>query len=384
MMRYRFFFPCLLMIALLLSACGSEPGKTASHSYSETVQKHALHKTLHFSGTIQALSESSLISPIDAVIEQMPVRYGEAVAQNSRVFTLNSNELQKQYNESLTDYLKAKDNFSMNQAKFQGAEELWQAGLLSKNSYLSEKSNLDNARVTMLQSRRKFTELLDKIDNNPEALAELSLAEFDKVRQALAVQHNRIHLNAPSEGILLYPPKSGEDKTQRLTVGSAVKAGQVLGLIGNLSGVRVEIDIPEIDIDKVHRGMKASIRGLALGEEVLQGELAAVNGQASSAGSNSLPVFNATVIVKELSPEQKERIRVGMSATVELDLQSFTQIMIPIAALHLEQGQSLVEVRKPNGHSEMRMVRTGAALQDKVAIVSGLQEGEDIIIHETR
>lgn len=370
-----------LLCLTLLMACGkkNEPQKPSQQT--EHAQLQSLNKTLHFTGTIQPLQESSLISPLEAVIEEMPAHYGEALEKNTIAFTLTSSELQKQYNDTLTEYLKAKDSFHMSQSKFQGAEELWQAGLLSKNTYVSEKSNLDNARIAMLQSQRKFSELLEKMGHNPDDWNHLTLAEFDKVRQALSGKHQQIKVYTPRAGILLYPPKSGDDKSQRLSVGASVKAGQVLGLIGDLSGVRVEIDVPEIDIDKIHRGMKAKIRGVALGDEVLNGELVAINGQATPTSGNSLPVFNAVVIVKHLTPEQKKRIRVGMSATIELDLNSYQQLMIPIAALIFDKGNTLVEVLRKDGKIEQRNIRTGAALQDKVAVVSGLQEGEEIIVH---
>lgn len=73
-----------------------------------------------------------------------------------------------------------------------------------------------------------------------------------------------IHLKAPNDGVLLYPPKAGEDKSVRVSVGASVKSGQVIGLIGDLSGISIEIDVPEIDITQVQAGMNATVRGLLL------------------------------------------------------------------------------------------------------------------------
>ena len=48
----------------------------------------------------------------------------------------------------MTDYLKAKDSDTIAKAKFTGTQDLWGSGLLSKNNYLSEKSNVVDKLVS--------------------------------------------------------------------------------------------------------------------------------------------------------------------------------------------------------------------------------------------
>lgn len=382
-MRIFVYGASIAALLCLLSGCDDTAKKTTAKTETIRVQRQALHKTLHFPGTVQPLQENSIISPFDAVIEAMPADYGEALEKHALAFTLTSSELQKQYNDSLTEYLKSKDSYTIATSKFQGAQELWDAGLISKNSYTSEQSTLNNARISLLQNQKKFSDLLEKMGHNPDEWGALNLTEFDKVRQALSGNNNQIQIYSPHVGILLYPPKSGEDKNARLRVGSVVKAGQVLGLIGDLNGIRVEIEVPEIDIDKIFRGMKAKISGAALGQEAIDGELIAVNGQAAPTSGNNLPVFSAVVVAKHLTTEQKKRVRVGMSANVELALDSYRQLVIPINAVQFDNGKSVVQVLSKKGEPQSRIIQTGAAMQDKVAILSGLKEGEEIVIYAT-
>ncbi|CAM2742011.1 efflux RND transporter periplasmic adaptor subunit [Legionella worsleiensis] len=371
-----------LILAGLLAACGGEkqpkPGEV--HSYKVTPQ--SLHKTLHFTGTIQPLHESTLTSPVVAVVESMNFHYGQMVKKGDVILTLNSNELQKQYNDTLTDYLKAKDSYSIAKAKFTGTQELWDAGLISKNNFLSEKSNVDTARVTLMQATRKFTELLEHMDeDNAQNFSALSLADFDKVKKILTANHHLIRLKAPSDGVMLYPPKSGEDKLARIGVGSAVKAGQVLALVGDLKGISVEIDVPEIDIDKIRPGMSATISGVAFGKHQLKGTLVAVNAQASNTGGGGLPSFTAVVEVNSLTAEQQPWIKVGMSAAIELNVDSENQLLVPIAAVKREKGNSIVRLKLAQGTLEKRIVTTGPAQADSVVIESGLKEG-DVVVYD--
>ena len=379
--RYLKWLMPLLCLTLLVACGGSKTHKKAE-TKKYVVKAETVHKTLYFTGTVQPLKEHTITSPMDAVVEEMPYHFGQHVKKGQVVFTLNSSELQKQYNDTLTEYLKAKDNYTIARAKFTGTEDLWQAGLISKNNFLSEKSSLNNSRVTLMQTTRKLSETLEKMgDETYKDLSKLSFAEFDKVRVALASKHNLIYLKAPGDGVLLYPPKANEDKTARVGVGTSTKTGQVLGLIGDLNGICVEIDIPEVDIDKIKLGMAAIVHGVAFAKHDLHGKLVAINAQASTGSGNSLPSFTAIVEVNKLAPQQQTLIKVGMSASIELSVDSVDKLLIPISAVTQKHGQSIVQIVAPNGQITERNVVTGPAHADKVVIDSGLKAG-DVVTYD--
>ncbi len=373
----------MLVISSLLTACGSSPSLKKITQDTYTVAIQPFHKTLYFTGTLQPLHESTLTSPVDAVVESMPWHYGQSIKKGDVVFTLNSAELQRQYNDTLTDYLKAKDSYSIAKAKFTGTEDLWGAGLISKNNYLNEKSGLNTARITLMQATHKLSDMLDKMGDAPDnQLTNLSFAEFDKVRLALTRQHNLIRLKSSRSGVLLYPPKSTAENSPHITVGSAVKAGQVLALIGDLSGVSVEIDIPEVDITEIKPGMQATVRGVAFGKQALHGKLVVINAQASasSGNGNALPSFTALVEVKALTRAQQSRLKVGMSAAVELDVNSTDKLLVPLAAIQQKSGKSMVQIQMPDGKTSMQPVTTGPVHNDNVVIESGLKAGDVVIL----
>lgn len=365
----------------LIVGCGPQK-KEVSNVRTFEVKRAGIERQLHFSGVIQPLHENSISSPMEAVVETMNFHYGQLVKKNDIIITLNSSELQKQFNDTLTEYLKAKDSYSIAKAKFAGTQDLWDSGLISKNNWLSEKSNLNNVRVSLMQAGRKLSEMLEKVDeHNTKNMANLSLADFEKIKNVLATEHNLIRIKAPSDGVLLYPPKADQDKSARISVGASIKSGQVIALIGDLTGISVEIEIPEIDISQVHTGMNASISGIAFGKHPLQGKLVAINAQAT-ATSNGLPFFTAVVEVKSLTPEQQRWIKVGMSASIALDISEKQQISIPIAAIFREKGQNKVRVKKAgNQESEVVTVTTGSAEASTVVITNGLVEG-DVVLYE--
>jgi HlyD family secretion protein len=368
-----------LLTIVGLVACEPQPPKN-------TLEKHyrahmiLIHNKLHFTGTVQPLNESTLTSPVEAVVESMCYHYGQFVKKGAIIFALNSSELERQYNDTLTEYLKAKDSFTIARSKFVGTEDLWHAGLLSKNNYVSEKSGFNTARVSLMQATRKLSELLEKMGKTTdENLSNLSFAEFDKVRSALTGKHNLIYIKSPSDGVLLYPPKAVDENGGRTNVGSSIKAGQVLALIGNLRGIRVEIDIPEVDIDEIKAGLPATVRGIAFGHHELKGALVTINTQASSNNNSALPTFSAVVEVQPLNAEQQTWIKVGMSAAIELSVNSSEKLLIPIAAIQQKNGQNFVKIQAKNGSYVTHSVITGAVYGDKVAIDSGVRVGDELI-----
>lgn len=378
------FFNCLLLalVVPLLLACGSHTKTTKNSKKTFEVHASTVYEVLHFAGTVQPIHENTLTSPVEGVLEQAYFQFGQHVKKGDVIFTLNSATLQKQYNDALTEYLKAKDNFAIAKTKFIGTEDLWKAGLIAKNNYMSEKSNLSTAHVTLTQAWHNLSVLLEKTDGlTTEELTQLNLAQFEKVQKALSTQHHLIQFKAPIDGVVLYPPLSGDAKTNRLPVGSTIKAGQALALIGDLSGIRVEIDIPEVDIDKITPGLSATIQGVAFNQHELQGTLTTITSQAAVTTAATLPSFQAIVEVKSLDEKQQAWIKAGMSATVELSINRTEQLMIPIAAVHLTHGESMVSVRSPDGSLKEQHVVTGAAKEDKVAILQGLKTG-DVVVYE--
>lgn len=372
---------CALLIPLMV-ACDRHNSAPKNKLKTLTLHASTFHEVLHFTGTIQPLHENTLTSPVDGVLEQAHYQFGQHVKKGDVVFTLNSMTLQKQYNDTLTEYLKAKDNYAIAKTKFIGTNDLWDAGLIAKNNYMSEKSNLNTAHVTLMQAWRNLTELLEKTDGlGAKDLTKLKLAEFEKVQDALSTQHHLIQFKAPISGVVLYPPLSSDTKTNRLPVGSTIKAGQALALIGDLSGIRVEIDIPEVDIDKITPGLPATISGVAFNQQQLHGKLSSITSQAAITGASTLPSFQAIVEVSKLDNKQQVWIKAGMSATVELSINRTEQLMVPIAAVHLTHGESMVRLCLPDGKTKEHRVVTGASKADQVAILQGLKSG-DVIEYE--
>lgn len=367
----------LALLGCVLIAC-KEP-KPTPNDY--TVNEMTLHKTLHFVGRVKPLYEIAVASPVDGMIETMSVAYGQPVKQGQLLFSLNSPQLHRQYNDSLTQYLESKERLSVARSKFSGTSELWKAGLISRNTYLTEQASFNSARISLIQQTNKLSELFTTMgDEQQQQILKLNISNFKQINALLNTPHNQLQIRAPSDGVLLYPPKVAGEELLAVKDGTAVKAGNVLAVVGDLRGIRIEIEVPEIELDKITLGMKAKVHGLAFANKVLAGRIITIHQQALSNNNETLPSFIALVEVNPLSKEQASWVKVGMSASVELISESKHKLMIPITAIKQIHGENRVDLRNGNDCIISRVVITGAVEGDKVVIESGLKAGDIVFI----
>jgi multidrug efflux pump subunit AcrA (membrane-fusion protein) len=382
---------CLVFAGLLpafLTGCGQQERKKTPkvQQMREVVEKSNVSSSLYFGGVISPLSQSAVSTPSNGVVKEMLFSYGQAVKEGDLMFVLQSAQLQKDYDTALTNYLKAKDTLSVAESKFVGTLELWKAGLIPRNTFESEQSALSTARISLYQAQQVLELLLkqSEIERELDVLKNLKISDTQKVERALSRNLNRIELKAKRNGIVLKPPSSGQSsEDKKIQVGSQVKDSEVLALIGDLSGLAINITVSEIDIDKIHPGMKAVVQSVAYPELNIDAVVEQVSSQASSVSglSGGLPTFQARIVVPRLQEESQKKIKVGMSAKVQLKTDAKEALLVNVNAVYQKNGQNMVNVAK-KGAIEERTVTTGRVELDKVIILEGLEAGETVVWDE--
>lgn len=363
-----------------LCACHDEAEKTIEKK-NLIIRETKNTEKLYFSGELKPLRETALSVSVDAKIKTLNFTFGSWVKRGALLMELDSPEQQKEYDEALTTYLKAKDDLDVAIAKFSGTQSLWKDKLVSENMYKSDKSALFTNKISFFQAKAKLVSMAKKLSNfSTKEMLALSLNNFDRVQAVLNKHKNTIIIKAPHEGIVLLPPKT--EASNELRVGSLVKGGEVMALIGDISGLALTIKVPEINIGKIKQGMKAEVTGIAFPHLVLKGVVQSINAQANigaSDPSGGLPIFTAKVVIPKLTMVQKDLLKIGMSASVNVILKERLQIMIPIAALTLEGDKTWVTLKNQQGEEEKIFVETGISTDDSVEIVSGLKKNDCLV-----
>lgn len=379
MKRYSHCVMIMVLALLLLQSCSRH--EKLPHSHLQTIAPRAYSSTLFYSGTIQPIRSVVIPSPADGVVVDMPVQYGDTVKPGQLLFTLSSSKFVSDYKTALMAYVKAKNDFNNNQTLLDEAKFLHKNELISDDDFKSKESNYYGAQLALLQAKDALESLIHQTDIKDANLYNLSIADIDKITQAIHSQlsADNLRIAAIAQGSILSASKNEEDN-KKVMKGDLVKQGDVLAIIGDMSGVSVKIKVNELTINQLQVGQKVKVTGIAFPDEMLMGEVQQVDRQ-GEISNGGLPTFTVRVTVPVLSAAQQKIIHAGMSAKVEIDINENPHLMAPIKSLADKNGESFVKVYdKQSRQTHDVAVKTGKTTMDSVEILSGLKAGDKIVI----
>jgi HlyD family secretion protein len=361
-----------------------------------TVAESPNVKMLYFNGLVQPKSVRNVSSPVEGEVRKKFFRYGETVSKDAQLLVINSEKLKQDYQQALTEFLKAKELNQTSLKKWRGTEELNKLGFVSKNQYADEKHSLQESTLQFYQAKQKLEEIVGKTNQNVNEIMEkiesLRLVDIEKVSKSLKIGHDTLVIRAPTDGVVLYPERSSgggsgggsgapsSDLSQGILVGTSIKSGEVLLAIGDLSGLSIKFQVNEVNILKLKHGQSVTITGVAFPDVTLHGTIESIDTQATQ-GEGGVPVFNVRVVVPTVSAQELSKVHIGMSAKLEIKIASDAQIEIPINAVSqdLHTG-AFVHLKKENNTIEKVPVQTGDTSQDKVVILKGLKPGDQVVL----
>lgn len=371
-----------LVLFLFMTGCSDEAKKTNKNIIK--VGPQSANTTLYYSGIIQPLQTIVVPSPADGVVIDMPFQYGETIKAGQLLFMLSSAKFLADYKTALMAYIKAKSEFNNGQTQLSEAEFLHKNELISDDDFKSKQSNFYSARLALLQAKDTLENLLQQLNIKDIDVYKLTIADIDKVTQALHLKSNtetleHLRITAPANGVVLSQSK-GEEDNKKITKGDTVKQGDVLAVIGDMNGLSVRIKVNELTVNQLKVGQKVKVTGIAFPDHTLAGEIKRVDRQ-GEVSPGGLPTFAVQVVVPVLSKEQQKEIHVGMSAKVEINIESEAQILVPLAAINEKNGQAYVKIQDEKGQKIREVgVKTGKTTVDSVVILAGLKAGDNVVL----
>lgn len=369
----------VIAICVVLSACSRHDKKSDEHLV--TLSSQSLSNNLFYSGIIHPLKAVVIPNLVDGVIVDMPFQYGESVKAGQLLFMISSEKFLTDYKSALMQYIKSKNDFDTTKTQLTEAKFLHKNELISDDDFKTKQSNYYAAQLALLQARDLLDNLLHQLNIKNIDLYKLTIADIDKINQVMNLQkgpEKYLRILAPASGVVLSPIKSEEDN-KKIAKGDTVKQGDVLALIGDMSGLSVNIKVNELTINRLKPGQKVKVTGIAFPDETLEGEIRKVDTQGEIT-NGSVPQFNVEVIVRQLSLAEQNDIHVGMSAKVEIAIDEKAKLMVPFNAVVEKNGDSFVKRAEKNGRVTLALVKTGKTTMDAIEILSGLNVGDKIVV----
>lgn len=159
-------------------------------------------------------------------------------------------------------------------------------------------------------------------------------------------------------------------------IGDQVSSGDLGFRIDDLTELYVDVEISEVDINRVEVGQKAELTFDAISAKTYTGEVTEV----ATVGEDSGSGVDFTVTLKIIDPDQQ--VKPGMTAAVNIIVNEEKDVLtIPNRAVRLDNGKRIIYVLRNNTLQEVE-IETGASSDTSIEIISGdVQEGDLIVLN---
>ncbi|WP_296971050.1 efflux RND transporter periplasmic adaptor subunit [Tepidanaerobacter sp. EBM-38] len=209
----------------------------------------------------------------------------------------------------------------------------------------------------------------------------------DIEKQQLTLQQAELDLKSKMsqlENLLVYSPIDGTIIEQNVREGDLIRpstssssSSDPAAVIVNYAKMQVVLPVDELDINNVEIGMPVKITAEAVPDQVFEGRVEKIAEQGQS--QNNVSTFDVTI-----TTDKVDELKAGMTVDVEMVVASKQDVlMLPITAIQYRNNKSYVMLASNNGEtssSNMVEVETGISNDEYVEIVSGVKQGDRVLL----
>ena len=407
------------VITLIIVALGAlaytflKPEETTPNYLTATVEVGDIENNVMASGKVKALNTVDVGAQVSGEVKRLyvevgdEVQKGDLIAQIDQVTQKNnlSNEqasleqseaaLQSAQAESLSKQAALKSAYSdlasrqselkQAQSDFARLQDLVAIDAISQQEYDTQATSVETAKAAVANARAA-------IDT---AKAAIATTEANINSQQAALRKSRTNVSTAEEDLsytTIRAPISGTVVSITTEQGTTVNANQTaptLVTLADLSTVRINAQISEADVINVSAGMPAYFNIIGNPDKQYDATLTAIEPapeQISSTSSTDAAIYYIGYVEV---PNPDRLFRIDMTAQIYIIVnEAKNTLLVPSTVIQekraKEKGKSttgkFVRVLKDDGTVEERTVEVGIDNRVNAQILSGLKEGEEVII----
>jgi len=366
---------CLTLIALCGCNHAAQQSAVAMNPIAPVVpaSRATLANTLTVAGEFIPYQEVELHAKVAGYIRSIHVDIGDKVKQGEVLAVLDVPELQAQVQgaqagvrQSQAEILQATNEVVGDEANY--------AALHAAAVRLQQASD---ARPGLIAQQ----ELDDAYAKDHAAAAQVDAAKsaLSAMQQQLGVsQAQKQQVSTMEDYSRIVAPFTGAVTCRYADTGALIQAGTSNAAsapvvkVAQTSTLRLRLPVPEAIAPYVHDGDAATIRVDALGRTI-SGKVTRSTGE--------LDMSTRSMQVEVDVPNADGSLTPGMYAQVTLDVKrAGDALVVPIQAVDTGGPQPIVLVVNAQSRVERRAVQTGIATANRIEVLSGLREGEQVIV----
>jgi membrane fusion protein, multidrug efflux system len=236
----------------------------------------------------------------------------------------------------------------------------------------------EQARATLAEAEAALSDSQSQFKRSRELFATkaLSEAQLDQLQATLSANQARVAgARSQLNDTIIRAPFAGRVGLRNISVGSYVSPGTVITTLDDTSVIKLDFSVPEVFLSSLQEGLQISARTSAYPDEDFKGKV-------SSIDSRLDPVSRA-IIVRARIDNKDGRLKPGMFMTVKLIRAERPALMLPEEALVPEGNKKFVFVVR-DGKAARVEIETGRRRPGEVEVVSGLDEGDQVITEGTQ
>ena len=199
-------------------------------------------------------------------------------------------------------------------------------------------------------------------------MSQSNLDSADSIyRQALASVDEANALIARKN---IVAPFDGRLGIRQVNLGQYLNVGAPIVQLESIDPIYVEFAVPQQNLAHVSAGKKLRLRAAGLGDAEFTGEVTAIEPRLDEATRN--------VRVQGTVANPDGKLRPGMFVDVEVLLPEQEVITVPASAIsYAPYGDSVFIVK--DGKVAQQFVKLGAMRGDKITVLTGVKEGDEVV-----
>ncbi len=361
----------VFLVALLvgLSACGEGEKKKPAEVSAAAIPVTAVLATAETwpglyeaTGTVRARTSSSIAARVMGYVREVKVQAGDRVREGQVLVTLETRDLdvsarraeaaresvKSSVPEAESAIAAAKANLDLAQVTFGRMQELFQKKSISNQEFDEALAKLKAAQAAHEMARARRGQLNAK------------LAEVEQEVSSAEVSRSYAQVVAPFSGVVT---------ARTVEPGMLTVPGTPLLNVEREGALRLEASVDEGRLAEIRVGQTVSVTLESIGR-TMESRVAEIVPSVDAAS-------RAYVVKIDLPPTAA--LRSGVFGRAVFQSGSRMVVTIPAAAL-TERGQLQSVMVADGGVARTRLVTVGQRLKDRVEVLSGLSEGERVIV----
>jgi membrane fusion protein, multidrug efflux system len=370
--RLFFFIPALSMLFLLAACSQEKPAPAAASAPPISVKTEVVHAvemgdTFQAPGTVRARTSAVISARVPGYVQDLKVKAGDTVRAGQTLVVLQSQDLDAQV-------ARAK---AAQQAAGSGITEAEKARAAAESNAQLAATTLQRYK-TLLDKKSVSQQEFDEVEARYKGAAanlEMANAAIQRVRAGEQQAQAEVKAAEVMRGYsVLAAPFSGVVTEKRVEPGSLAMPGQPLLVLEQGGDFRLEATVEEARIAAIKLGDPVRVSIESMSE--IQGRVSEMVPAVDAASRAFLVKID---LPHPKSPADARLLRSGLFGRATFAHGSRKAIAVPENNVR-SYGQLTSVYVVADGLARQRLVTLGARSGDQVEILSGLSEGDRLVV----